>query len=112
MTKYAEMLSSILEAKGLRKADLVNELKIPDSTVRGWWVKDSIPSADAALKVAKFFNVSVEYLMTGKDASFSFKPEPSKIEKRFSMLTESQKKVVEAVIDSYLVGEDAKETTA
>ena len=112
MTIFAEILASLLEQKGIKKADLSRELSIPDQTVRNWFGRESLPVVDVALKIAKFFNVSVEYLMTGKDASFSFKPEPSKIEKRFSMLTESQKKVVEAVIDSYLVGEDAKETTA
>lgn len=67
MTKFLETLSDLLEEKGLRKADIVNDLNIPDSTVRGWWVRDSIPSGDICYKVAKYFNVSVEYLLTGKD---------------------------------------------
>jgi len=110
MTKYAEILSGILETKSLRKSDLVNELKIPDSTVRGWWAKDSIPSADVALKVAKFLGVSVEYLLTGKDASFQ--SEPSEIDRRYSALTPSQKKAVETVIDSFLEAGEEAETTA
>ena len=112
MTKYAENLSGILESRGMRKSDLVNSLQIPDSTVRSWWKKDAIPSADAALKVAKFLGVSVEFLMTGKDASFPPMAEPSKFEKMFSALTASQRKAVEAVMASYLDGEKSEETTA
>ncbi|MBQ0003594.1 MAG: helix-turn-helix domain-containing protein [Treponema sp.] len=67
MTGYAQRVLDELEYQGLKKSDLVNNLGIPDSTVRGWWAKDTIPAADTALKVARFLNVSLEYLITGEE---------------------------------------------
>ena len=71
MTKFAENLENELELQNKRKADIVKNCGIADSTVRSWWAKDAIPSADVALKVARFLNVSVEYLIDGveKDQS-------------------------------------------
>lgn len=110
MTKYAENLASLLEQKGIKKADLSRELGLPDQTVRNWFGRESLPGVDVALKVAKFLGVSVEYLLTGKDASFQ--SEPSEIDRRYSALTPSQKKAVETVIDSFLEDGEAAETTA
>ena len=113
MTMYAETLTFLLEQKGIKKADLSRELGMPDQTVRNWFSRDSLPVVDVAMKVAKFFGVSVEYLLTGKDPEFSFeKPEPSKIEKSFSMLTNPQKKAVETVIDTFLSENAGKSETA
>ena len=112
MTKYAETLLNILELKGMRKSDLVNNLKIPDSTVRSWWTKDSIPSFDMGYRIAKYLGVSMEYLLTGEvDTKNSEKAQISKLEWKIERLSLAQRKVVESVVDSYL-GEDAKETTA
>lgn len=68
MTGYAQRVLDELEYQGLKKSDLVNNLGIPDSTVRGWWAKDTIPAADTALKVSRFLGVSLEYLITGEDS--------------------------------------------
>ncbi len=65
MTDFAKRIEFLLDLQGKRKADIVHALNIADSTVRSWWTKDSIPAADVALKVAKFLNVSVEYLIDG-----------------------------------------------
>ena len=116
MTEFAKVLNSLLDEKGLKKSDLSRELNLPDQTVRNWFGRESLPGVDAALKVAKFLGVSVEYLMTGKDAAFSFRaepsaPSPSGLERKISMLSAAQKKAVEAVIDSFLDGATG-ETTA
>lgn len=100
MTTYAETLLGILEEKGLRKSDLVNNLGIPDSTVRGWWAKDSIPALDVAFKVANFLNVSMEYLITGQ-VSKEKKLEKNTLEKKIDRLSAEQKKAVETLIDSF-----------
>lgn len=49
------------------KAELSRAIEVPDPTVRSWFSKDSIPAADTALKIARFLNVSLEYLITGKN---------------------------------------------
>ena len=111
MTKYAETLLGILEEKGLRKSDLVNNLHIPDSTVRGWWSKDSMPALDIAFKVADFLNVPLEYFITGKPAKEK-KNEKTTFEKKIELLSAEQKKALESVIDTFLSTDAGKTETA
>lgn len=102
MTDFARRLLDEMNFLGIKKADLAHELNIPDSTIRSWWARDAMPAADVALKVAQFLNVSLEYLITGKNA-------PPKKEKRqevdltflksFSMLSESDKEEIKDIIN-------------
>lgn len=98
MTKFAEMVLNELEKKGLKKSDLVRDLQIPDSTVRGWWAKGSLPVVDLGYKVAQYLGVPLEYLLTGEEKQAAAKtPDPliAKIQK----LTEAQKEEVEDLVD-------------
>ena len=65
MTDFAKRIDIELDYLGLRKSDIVHSLGIADSTVRSWWAKDSIPAADVALKIARFLDVPLEYLIDG-----------------------------------------------
>ncbi len=65
MTKFAETLLYELERKGITQKQLADFLETKSSTIHSWIVRDTIPAADVALKVAKFLNVSVEYLIDG-----------------------------------------------
>ena len=67
MTRFAETLLSELERKSLTQKQLADFLETKSSTIHSWIMRDTIPSADVALKVAKFLNVSVEYLIDGKE---------------------------------------------
>ena len=63
------------------KAELSRAIEVPDPTVRSWFTKDSIPAADTALKIARFLNVSLEYLITGKNPP----PKSEKEEKNYDL---------------------------
>ncbi|MCR5125090.1 MAG: helix-turn-helix domain-containing protein [Treponema sp.] len=102
MTTFALKINEILDDKGLKRSDLVNNLKIPEATVRSWFNRESMPSVDFAVKVADFLGVSVEYLVTGKEMNEkSVRREPSALEKKIDRLSAEQKKAVETLIDSF-----------
>jgi transcriptional regulator with XRE-family HTH domain len=46
------------------------ETKIPYSTLSDWKNGKSVPKVDKLQKIADFLNVSVEFLMTGKEKEF------------------------------------------
>lgn len=102
MTKFAEALTSLLEQKGLTKSELSRALSLPEQTVRNWFGRESLPAVDVAVKVAKFFNVSAEYLVDGEEnCEKSVRREPSALEKKIDRLSADQKKAVETLIDSF-----------
>lgn len=63
---FAERLVYELEKQGKSQRELADYLGTKQSSVNTWVIRNSIPSAQTALKVAKFLNVSVEYLIDGK----------------------------------------------
>lgn len=52
--------------KGARKSDFCHECGIQANSLSLWASRNTIPSADVALKIAKYLNTSVEYLVTGE----------------------------------------------
>ena len=86
--------------KGIQQKDLAEKCGISSNGISTWKTTGTIPRADIAIKIARFLNVSVEYLITG---------ELTGIEKKDSLaytvaaLSENKRRVVQAVVDSLSV---------
>lgn len=62
---FVERVLNELEYQGKTKSELADYCGLTRSAFSMWITRNSIPSADVALKVARFLNVSVEYLIDG-----------------------------------------------
>ena len=60
---FNERLADLIHEKRLNTVKLANLIGIDNSTIYKWKNEPSKPSADALVKLAKFFNVSTDYLM-------------------------------------------------
>ncbi len=56
-----------LEFQGKSKKELACLTNIKEQTLHKAFERSSAPSAETALKIAKALNVSIEYLITGKE---------------------------------------------
>lgn len=65
MNGFISRLEVLMESRGVKRSDLCRELGIPPTTMQNYF-RGSVPSADIALKIAQYFNISVELLLTGK----------------------------------------------
>lgn len=72
-----EIYCKLRDEKGLKDADVVRKTGITKSTFSDWKSGRSKPKNDKLQKIADFFNVSVDYLMTGREKEW----EPSLTEK-------------------------------
>lgn len=61
-----EIFSKLLEQRNLRAADVCKGTGLPSSLFSEWKRGKSNPKADKLQKIADFFGVSIEYLMTGE----------------------------------------------
>ena len=64
MTIY-ERIESLRKSKGLSQGKLEKQLGFSNGSISKW--KNSTPKVERLKKLADFFGVSVEYLMTGKE---------------------------------------------
>ena len=79
---FWERVENLLDQKGINKKTLASEAGIDASNISKGLKNGGSPSADTAVKIAKFLNTTVEYLVTGID----------------SRLSESQKKQLDTLL--------------
>lgn len=63
---FIERLERLLVQKNLQRKDLAQFCNISLNGISTWKITGTIPRADIAIKIAKFLNVSVEYLINGE----------------------------------------------
>lgn len=64
---FVNRVDSKLKELNLKRQVLADYCKFSIQTFTDWKRRDSIPSADIALKIANYLNVSVEWLITGEE---------------------------------------------
>jgi transcriptional regulator with XRE-family HTH domain len=67
---YDRIVSKIKE-KSLNRLDLCQYANISSQAITNLKKQNSIPRADTAIKIAAYLNVSVEYLITGKESGLT-----------------------------------------
>lgn len=94
---FTERIDSLLKENNLCRADIERGTGINEGTIRGWY-KGRVPSAETLLLVAQYFNVTVEWLLTGESDSQDKHPIFSKEERElieiFRHLDERDKNAV------------------
>lgn len=97
MSEISSRIDNLLTDKKIKKVDLARSIDIPVTTIKGW-IQGRVPSADAAVKVAKYFDVSVEWLVTGKETDnqkeINISNEEMKLIQIFRNLNEADKNAV------------------
>ena len=59
-------IATLRKAKGLTQVELAEKLQVSDKAVSKWEKDDSFPSIEFFPALAELFNVSIDYLITGK----------------------------------------------
>ena len=63
MSKFAERLKELRLEKGLSQDKLAKEIGITHTAIGLWELDKRCPNILALIKLAKFFNVSTDYLL-------------------------------------------------
>jgi transcriptional regulator with XRE-family HTH domain len=94
---FYERLERLLKEKGFQQKDLAESCGISSNGISTWKVTGAIPRADIAIKMAKFLDVSTEYLITGELSGIDKKDD---LAYTVAALSENKRHVVKAVIES------------
>lgn len=85
-----EIYQRILDQKGLKNADVARATGISNMTLSDWKRGKTVPKLDKMQKIAEYLNVSVDYLMTGKEVGFIVETA-----KKDVLITEMQNRIKE-----------------
>lgn len=64
---FGNRLTELREEKGLNKKEIAKELKLPYTTYLNYENDEREPNSDTLIKIAKYFNVSIDYLLGVSD---------------------------------------------
>ena len=62
MNSFQESLNDLLKETGISRLKLAQTINISSTTINGYFNKDYYPQIEIAIKIAKFFNCSLDYL--------------------------------------------------
>jgi len=67
MSDFTSRIDKLLTERRLKRSDLCRATDIKPTTYSNWVVRDSVPAMDKVLKIAKYFDVSPEWLIAGEN---------------------------------------------
>ncbi len=69
MTKFAERIKEFRIERNMQQKDLAAVLFVNQRTISNWERKINVPDYDMLIKIAKYFEVSIDYLLGNDDYS-------------------------------------------
>jgi len=108
---FQERFETLLKAKSISQKELAERIGIRRPLISEWKRNKSFPYADVAVKISKILGVSVEYMITGTDATGLSQDERELVEK-FKNISKENKKIVRTLIDSMLPASEVGKKSA
>lgn len=90
-----EIYCKLRDEKGVKDADVARETEITKSTFTDWKNGRSVPGSEKMKKLAEYFGVTVDYILTGEKPEIPvFEPEHLELIELYSRLKKEQKDAV------------------
>lgn len=83
-----KIYQKLRDERGLKDSDVAREASVSKSTFSDWKVGRSKPGIKKLQKIADFFGVTVDYLMTGKEDEQKEKDNTGDLKQKFEELKE------------------------
>lgn len=88
---FSERLADLMRKKGVNWKTISEELHIGLNQKRKWETKNSVPDGKTLIKLAEYFEVSAEYLLTGKEETPTTEKNAGDFYKMYNMLTAEER---------------------
>ena len=67
VNQFWNRVRNLLKSSGISQETLAKACKIPYATVKGWMSKNYWPPVNDVAVIARYLNVSIDYLVFGKE---------------------------------------------
>ena len=112
----SQVLKQLRQTKDITQAELAKEMHVTQQTVAKWECDSTYPNIGTLKELAKFFNVSIDFLLEMPQtaasptiiyAATSFKPNQQELDhlKKYRALSVSGQNVVNATLEAMIVEE-------
>jgi len=97
---FFDILSNLLTSHNVTQKQLAEFLQIRQNTISDWKKNGNLPSGETAIKIANFFNVSLDYLLTGEEKNNVYSPDEIELISNYRSLQEHDKSTVRVIISA------------
>ena len=103
---FYERVIHLIEKAGISKNKMLLDLNLNKSSMLNWEKRGNTPDGDILLKIARYFNVSVDYLL-GNDTPAAapsspspiFTPEEQRVILRYRAMSEEAQLIIRKILD-------------
>lgn len=101
-TIFKSNLRSLMSARGFSNLSFSEEVGIPAPTISRYLTGDRTPDLAYVVKIAHYFNVSIDWLLGFNGDKFDIMPqEVQDVATRYSLASPDDRKVIQAVLQKY-----------
>lgn len=93
-----DRVDTILKEKNLKRQALADSIGVSLQSFTDWKRRNSIPAGDILLRIAKYLNVSLEWLITGEDEE-GLSPEIRALVEKIKILDQNDFKAVQQLVN-------------
>ena len=97
--KFIDRIETLLEERNEKGTHLADSIGIKNQSFSDWKKRGTIPAADIVLKIADYFNVSIDWLLTGKDKA-GITPDESELLCKYNSLQPHNKNAVLTLLNA------------
>lgn len=88
---FVDRIDELLRKKNLKRIAMCDDLGITHSAVTDWKRRGTIPAGDVCVRIARYLDVDVEWLITGKERTEAPAPQArNELLEDFGSLTREQ----------------------
>ncbi len=95
---FFERLQDLLDSRNLSQKQLAESINVRQNTISDWKNKGNLPQGETAIKLAQYFNVSLDYLLTGEDKNNELSPDEIELLSLYKPLSRSNKLLLKGII--------------
>ena len=104
---FMDRVETLLKEKRITQKEMADTLSLRRPTLSDWKKNGAVPAGDICLKIADYLGVSVEWLISGKEAGLS--TEQRALLSQWSKLSADQKDTIQILLDKWEADRKTKE---
>lgn len=93
-TEFVERVDFLLKQRGETRVNIVNTLNIAKNSFNNWHTNGNIPPGNILYEIAKYLDVSMEFLLTGTESGCKTDDDITESVMKLKRLTQEQRKPV------------------
>lgn len=97
---FFERLQSLMDSQNLNQKKLSDVIGIRQALISEWKKNGNLPSGETAIKIADYFNVSLDYLLTGEEKNNEYSPDEIELISNYRSLQDHDKSMLQIMVSA------------